>query len=118
MSSPQSSHSQLDPSLTSDVHTLIAPFSSLSIESHGVEQVVESEASRELKEGEFLLNDEVYISAARVVRKRQRTFWAFRHGEEVIRSRTMQQAGCVVYVKRWEASSYTLLHQPLGWAST
>ncbi len=57
MSSPQSSHSQLDPSLTSDVHTLIAPFSSLSIESHREEQVVESGASRKLKEGEFLLND-------------------------------------------------------------
>ncbi len=85
MSLPPSSHSQLDPSLTSDIHTLIAPFSSLSIESHVVEQIVELEASRELKEKEFLFNDEVYISAARVVRKRQRTFWALRHVEEVIR---------------------------------
>ena len=70
MSSPQSSHSQLDLSLTPGVHTLIAPFSSLSIESHRKERIVESGTSRALKEGEFLLNDEVYVSTARVVRKR------------------------------------------------
>lgn len=82
MSSPKSSHSQFDPSLTSDVHTLITSFSSLSIESHGEKQW---RAKRELKEGEFLLNDEVYISATRVIRKRQYTFSIFAYSEEVIR---------------------------------
>lgn len=86
--------SQLDPPLTSGVHTLIAPLSSLSIESHREEEVVQSGAVKMTIEGE-LLNDEVYISAAQVVRKMQRIFCAFVYGEEIIR-------GCVVYVRRWE----------------
>lgn len=70
MSSSQSSHSQLDLSLIFDLHMLIAPFFSLFIKSHKVEQVVELEASRELKEQEFLLNNKLYISAACIIKKR------------------------------------------------
>ena len=44
MSSPQSFCSQLDPSLTSGVNTLIARFSSLSIEPHREEEVVQARA--------------------------------------------------------------------------
>ena len=85
MSSPQLSRSQLDPSLTSGVHSLIAPFSSLSIESHRDKEVVQSRAVTIPRQWEFLLQDDVYFSAAQVVRKRQRTFWAFAHGEEIIK---------------------------------
>lgn len=71
MSSPQSSHSQLDPSPTSGEHSLIAPFSSLSIESHKDKEVVQSRAvTIPSRERELLLHDEVYFSAAQVVRKR------------------------------------------------
>ena len=56
MSSPQSSRSQLDSSLTSGVYTLIAPYSSLSIESHREEEVVQSGAVKIPKDGECLLN--------------------------------------------------------------
>lgn len=84
-SPPQTSHSQIDPSLTSAVSTLIPPFSALSIEPHREEGVVESRASKILEEGEFLLDNEVYISTSQVVKRKQRTFWAFAHGEEVIR---------------------------------
>ena len=59
MSSPP--HSQIDPSLTSAVYTLISPFSALSIGSRREEEVVESGMSKVLKEGEFLLENEVYI---------------------------------------------------------
>ena len=83
-SPPEPSHSQIDPSLTSAVSTLISSFSALSIESHREEEVVESGASKVLKEGEFLLDNEVHISATQVVKRKQRTFWAFAHGEEVI----------------------------------
>lgn len=57
------------------MYTLIAPFSSLSIDSDREEEVVEAGAVKIPKEGEFLLNDKVYMSAAQVVRKRQRTFY-------------------------------------------
>lgn len=70
MSSPQSPHSQLDPSLTSGEHSLIAPFSSLSIESHKDKEVVQSRAVTIPRERELLLHDEIYFSAAQVVRKR------------------------------------------------
>ena len=95
-STPQPSHSQIDPFLTSAVSTLIPPFSALSIESHredSEEGVVKSGASKILKEGEFLLDNEVYISTSQVVKRKQRTLWAFAHGEEIIRK-----------------------HQRLGWA--
>ena len=55
MSSPQSSGSQLDPSLTSGVNTLIAPFPSLSIEPHREEEVVQVRAVKTPKERKFLL---------------------------------------------------------------
>ena len=115
-SPPEPSHSQIDPSLTSAVSTLISSFSALSIESHREEEVVESGASKVLKEGAFLLDNEVHISATQVVKRKQRTFWAFAHGE-VIQSRITQQAGCAVNIKMWEESSYILLHQQLGWAN-
>lgn len=83
-SPPQPSHSQIDPSLSSAVSTLISPFSALSIESHRQEEIVESGATKILKEGEFLLDNEVYFSTSQVVKKKQRTFWAFAHGEEII----------------------------------
>lgn len=46
---------------------------------------VESRALKVLKQGGFLLDDEVYISASQVVKRIHRTFWGFAHGEEVIR---------------------------------
>lgn len=64
---------------------LIAPFSSLSIESHRNEELFQPRAVTIPREGEFLLHDEVYFSAAQVVRKRQRTFWAFANGEGIIK---------------------------------
>lgn len=54
----------------SAVSTLISPFSALSIESHREEEAIESRALKVLKRGEFLLDDEVYISALQVVKKR------------------------------------------------
>lgn len=66
MSSPQLPRSH---SLNSGVHPLIAPFSSLSIDSQREEEIVQAGAVKIPKEGEFFLNDEVYMSAAQVVRK-------------------------------------------------
>ena len=39
----------------------------------------------ELLPDERLLNGEVYFSVKAVTKKRQRTFWGFRHGEEIVR---------------------------------
>lgn len=49
---------------------LIAPFFSLFIESYRVEQVVNLKISRKFKKKKFLLNDEIYISATHVVKKK------------------------------------------------
>ena len=84
-SPPQTSYSHIDPSLTSAVSTLIPPFYALSIEPHREEGVVESRASKVLKEGGFLLDNEVYMSTSQVVKRKQRRFWAFAHCEEIIR---------------------------------
>ena len=74
MSLPQSSHSQLDLLPTLDVYMLIAPFFSLSIESHREEEVVQSREVKIPEEREFLLNNEEYISTTQVTWKRQCTF--------------------------------------------
>ena len=54
--------------------TLISLFFALSFQSHRKEEVVKSGVSKILKEGDFLLDNEVYISAAQVVKRKQRTF--------------------------------------------
>ena len=82
-SPPELSRSQISPSFTSTMSTLISPFFALFIESHRAEQVVKPRASKVSRERELLLDNEVYISIPQVVKKKQLSFWTFANGEEL-----------------------------------
>ena len=70
-----------------NISDLVAPLASLSIdeENPAIEISKHQVDHTELLPGEQLLNGDVYTPLATVTKKRQRTFWGFQHGSEVIR---------------------------------
>ena len=66
---------------------LVAPLASLSIdeENSAIEIPKHQVDYAELLPGGQLLNGDMYTPVVTVTKKRQRTFWGFQHGSEVIR---------------------------------